>query len=60
MTLEGFEEISSLDGITLGIDWKYFKVFSRSSSQYTFELFVGDSYTYLVCFLGFFAYVRLI
>lgn len=25
VTLEGFEEISSLDGITLGIDWKYFK-----------------------------------
>ena len=26
VTLEGFENILSLDGITLGIDWKYFKV----------------------------------
>ena len=26
MTLEGFENISSLEGITLGIDWNYFKV----------------------------------
>lgn len=25
VTLEGFENISSLEGVTLGIDWKYFK-----------------------------------
>ncbi|KAJ7363456.1 hypothetical protein OS493_009610 [Desmophyllum pertusum] len=25
VTLEGFESVSSLEGITLGIDWKYFK-----------------------------------
>jgi len=26
VTLEGFENISSLEGVTLGVDWKYFKV----------------------------------
>ena len=26
VTLDGFDDIASLDGITLGIDWKYFKV----------------------------------
>jgi len=25
VTLEGFENISSLEGVTLGVDWKYFK-----------------------------------